>query len=120
MTQAGDISLSRWLKKREFLAVYLISNRCSTSDCNLGEIIDLLTKSLCMSKKTAFNVVKRLIKLRLLERKDKIHFRAKSIDDILNSYLNTYVSTRCSKLKRLTHHAVLSERNTSSTCRARD
>ena len=62
----------RWLKKREFLAYYLLFRTFNHKKVNIGDMIDTL--SLFFGKKTTFNIIKRLKKLGLLKQVNKIEY----------------------------------------------
>ena len=54
------------LRKREIAAYYLLLKK---GEMNLGEAIDLISQQLCTTKRTARNIVKRLIRLGLVKKK---------------------------------------------------
>ncbi len=86
-------------KKREITALWLLYKK--GGEINLGEAIDLLRTELCVTKRTASNIIKRLRKLKLLEVKIYPNeIRIKAIDplsifeSIALEYLK-YRKTRC-------------------------
>ncbi len=52
-------------KKRELAALWLLYRKGES--LNLGEAIDVLRKDLCVNRKTALNIIKRLKKLGIAE-----------------------------------------------------
>ncbi len=97
--QASEKRISRWVKKREFLSYYLLYKRFSTDKFNIGEAIDVLVREFCMSRKSAFNVFRRIYKMGFIERIDKLVYRCLEPSDILDAYLRSYREKRLKRCK---------------------
>ncbi len=95
--QASEIKISRWPKKREFLAYYLLYKEFNVDPFNINEGVEVLMKKLCMNRKTAINVVKRLKKMNYLVSIDTLTLRCRDLLEILDSYLSLYMYTRLKK-----------------------
>ncbi len=87
--------LARWLKKREFLAYYLLYRTYGSNCFNIGEAMDLLIQRYCCSRKVAHNIVKRLYRLGLLVKEDNLVYRCRDLFEVLDTYLTTYITRRC-------------------------
>ena len=92
--------LTRWLKKREFLAYYLIYRVYGSKSFNIGEASDLLIQRFCCSRKVAYNIIKRLYRLGLLVKEDKITYKCKDLFEVLDNYLSTYALKRCRQYRK--------------------
>jgi predicted DNA-binding transcriptional regulator len=82
------------LKKREIAAYYLLLKK---GPINLGEAVDIIAQQLCTTKKTARNIVKRLIRLGLVEKKvnsTSITVSAVKPERILENLYSTYSSQK--------------------------
>ena len=86
-------------KKRELAALWLLYKK--GGEMILGDAIDILRAELCVTKRTASNIIKRLRKLKLLEVKVYPNeIRIKAIDplslfeNVALEYLE-YRKTRC-------------------------
>ena len=87
--------ITRWLKKREFLAYYLIYKAYGSRNFNIGEASDLLIQEFCCSRKVAYNIIKRLYKTGFLIKVDKVIYRCRDLYEVLDNYLSTYILKRC-------------------------
>jgi len=54
--------MARFPKKREWAALLILADK---APLNLGEALDLLKNQMCVTKKTALNIIKRLKRLGL-------------------------------------------------------
>lgn len=81
--------------KRELAALYLLHTM--GGDLNYGEAIDILRTRMCMNKKTARNVVKRLRKIGALtvyKEGGELRVRVRSPWEYLEELLSHYVNVR--------------------------
>ena len=85
----------RWPKKREFITYYLLFRLFKGKKVNIGEIIGVL--SIFMSRKTAFNIVKRLRHLGLLKRTNKVDYEVTDLQEYLDRIATTYLMQRLVK-----------------------
>lgn len=88
----------RWLKKREFITYYLLFRLFKGREVNIGEIIGVL--SLFMSRKTAFNIVRRLKHLGLLKRTNKVDYEVIDLQEYLDRIATVYLIQRLIKKAR--------------------
>ena len=92
--------ISRWPKKREFLAYYLIYKEYGDKEVNIGNVIDLLIKSFCVNRKTAINIIDHLARIGFVERTRPLYVRCLSLNDILDKILCSYIESRKKRCKR--------------------
>lgn len=81
---------SRLLRKRELLGYYLLC-RDSGLEWNVGDAIDRLTRSLLVSRKVAFSIARRLIKMELLQRVDAYKYRCVGFEKYFEELYRNYV-----------------------------
>ncbi len=97
--------MKRVPKKRELTALWLLYTK--SSEMNLGMAIDLLRDELCMTKRTASNVIKRLRKLGLVEirvHNDEIRLKAVSPLSLIENIASQYIELRrkrCKAIRRI-------------------
>jgi DNA-binding MarR family transcriptional regulator len=87
-------------KKRELAALWLLYSRGGT--LNLGEAVDILRDELCMTKRTASNVIKRLKRLGVADievKENEIRVKVKSPFEVLKTLAEEYISRRRSRCK---------------------
>ncbi len=92
--------IARWLKKREFLAYYLLYKVYGSRNFNIGEASDLLIREFCCSRKVAYSIIKRLYKIGFLIKVDKAIYKCRDLYEILDNYLLIYIFKRCKQRKR--------------------
>lgn len=90
----------RWLRKRDFLAYYLIYKVYSSKNFNIGEAVDILIKKFCCSRKVAYNIIKRLYRMGLLIKVDKVVYKCRDLLEVLDDYLSSYTLKRCKQRGR--------------------
>jgi hypothetical protein len=83
----------RWLKKREFLAYYMIYRRLG-SRADQGEILALLRS--VFPRRTARNILKRLRRAGLLTplAGETLVYEVRDLHEYLDSLLSSYISMR--------------------------
>ena len=82
-------------KKRELAALYILYSR--GGDLNYLEAVELLRKEMCMNKKTARNVLKRLRKIGALtvyKAGGELRVKARSPWEFLEEKLQAYIGSR--------------------------
>ncbi|GEM_PF-1650702 len=89
--QATD-KISRLLKKRELLAYYVLCKE--EIEYNIGEALDTIINELILSKKVAWNILRRLIRLGLLTRTDNVHVKCKEFYSYFDALLQSYRERR--------------------------
>ena len=82
----------RWLKKREFLAYYLLFRTFNRKKVNIGELISIL--GLFFSRKTTFNIIKRLRKLGLLKQINELEYEITDLQVFLDTISAHYFLQR--------------------------
>ncbi|RLG84117.1 MAG: hypothetical protein DRO40_02340 [Thermoprotei archaeon] len=92
--------ITRWPKKREFLAYYLIYKVYGSGNFNIGEASDLLIKEFCCNRKVAYNIIKRLYRMGFLIKVDKVIYKCRGLYEILDNYLSKYILKRCKQHER--------------------
>lgn len=90
----GPRFLRRWLKKREFLAYYVLYKHCTSEPCNVGKATDRLVEELAVSRRVALNIIRRLVRLSLLVSTGSLLLRAAPLDSVLDAYLRSYRESR--------------------------
>lgn len=88
---------SRLIEKRELLAYYLLCREDGLK-WNIGDIIDKLVSELYVSRKTAFTITRRLIKMNLLHSIDKFVYKCIGFEKYIEELYRNYV---CKKKNRL-------------------
>jgi len=81
-----------WLKKREFASYLLLWKVFKDQPFNIGEALDVLEDF--MSRKVAYNVLKRLEKLGWISRVNSLEFKVLSFNEIFNSIVLPYLGLR--------------------------
>lgn len=85
----------RWPKKREVAALWLLHSRGPR--LNVGEAIDVLREEMCVTKRTASNIVKRLRRIgavRLERDGDSIVVEALDPAEFIRRYASSYIASR--------------------------
>ena len=85
---------SRLLKKRELVAYYLLCGLEGGRVWNIGEAIDYLVRELCLSRKTAINIIRRYKRIGLLEPRDHVSFECVGLKTYLEEIVKSYVCLR--------------------------
>ena len=89
-------------KKREFAAYRLL---LEYNEINLGEAVEYLSKNLCVPRRTARNIIKRLKRIGFIEiifEESEPKLRVKPLPHVLNLLTDDYIekrSKRCFKGK---------------------
>ncbi|MCD6301333.1 MAG: hypothetical protein J7L82_04605 [Staphylothermus sp.] len=89
--------VSRWsrlLKKRELVAYYLLCGWEGGRTWNIGEAVDYLIKELCLSRKTAINIIRRFKRLELLNQRDQVSLSCVGFKSYLEEIVKNYVCLR--------------------------
>ncbi|WFO75769.1 hypothetical protein J4526_02590 [Desulfurococcaceae archaeon MEX13E-LK6-19] len=91
----------RWIKKREFMVYYFIYKTigCNKS-VNIGELLDLITSTFGFNRKTSLNIIKHLIRIGLLKKQEPMVVSPRCINEVLDSYLEDYISSRKKRLQK--------------------
>ncbi len=90
--QASETINPVYLKKRELVAYYLL---CSNENTwNIGDAVDFLVSKLCLSKKTAYNIFRRLRRLGLLRRQVDLVYKCVPFKVYIERIVEDYVYTR--------------------------
>lgn len=63
-------------------------------DININELIELVMSKLFFNRKTTINILKRLVKIGFLSRRYKMVVSPKCLEQLLDEYLQHYISTR--------------------------
>ena len=87
-----------WIKKREFYSYLLLLWTFGDKPVNVGIVLDLL--KFFMPRGTAFNVLRRLIKLGLVKREDPVMVRVLPVEEAFRSRVVCYFYQRLVKLMR--------------------
>jgi predicted transcriptional regulator len=90
-----DVERRKLPLPRELAALYILHRR--GADLNYGEAIDILRQGMCMNKKTARNVLKRLRKIGAVTvYKDggELRVRVRSPWEYLEALLSSYIELR--------------------------
>lgn len=85
----------RWPKKREVAALWLLHRRGPR--LNIGVAIDLLREELCVTKRTASNIVKRLKRIGALKiERDGDSYVVEALDpaEFIGRYASSYIASR--------------------------
>jgi len=93
--QATD-KISRLLKKRELLAYYVLCRE--EREYNVGEAIDIIIEKLFLSRKVAWNILRRLVRLGLLTRIDNIHIKCRGFYNYFDALLQSYRERRAHRI----------------------
>ncbi len=88
---------SRLMKKRELLAYYILCREDGVK-WNIGEAVDTLMDKLCVSRKVAFSIIRRLKRIGVLENIDKLVYRCIGFNKYFNELYRNYV---CKKKRRM-------------------
>ncbi len=92
----------RWLKKREFLSFFILSERFSGVKADYYDMLFFLEKNMFFSRRVARNVLKRLIKMGYIKRNNDGYF-IRSVKDVLDEYYFMFFTRRLSKSGGLRH-----------------
>jgi len=84
----------RWPKKREFMVYYYLSKKFRGERQSIHQLISDVKDAFNYNTKTAKNIVKRLIKLKYLVRIDGNNIIVRSYQEVLDDYLNDFISKR--------------------------
>ena len=82
------------LNKRELVSYYLLLR---SGTLNIGEAVDLLSERLCMTKRTARRVIKRLKRLSLVNvevKEDSLLVKARGLEEVLTEVSEGYIESR--------------------------
>jgi hypothetical protein len=82
-------------RKRELAALWLLYERGST--LNLGEALDILRSELCVTKRTARNIIKRLRKLGIVEvrvKEGELELKIGNPVDVFKRVVDEYILQR--------------------------
>lgn len=82
------------MKKRELVAYYLLCGWEGGRVWNIGEAIDYLIRELCLSRKTAINIIRRFKRIGLLEPRDQVSFECVGLKTYLEEIVKSYVCLR--------------------------
>ncbi len=94
--QATD-KISRLLKKRELLAFYILC-KDGEREYNIGEVLDIIMNELILSRKVAWNVLRRLIRLGLLRRINNVYVKCIDFSHYFDSLLRSYKEGRVRRI----------------------
>lgn len=94
--QATD-KISRLLKKRELLAFYILC-KGGEREYNLGKALDIIMKELILSRKVAWNVLRRLIRLGLLRRINNVYVKCIDFSYYFDALLRSYREGRVRRM----------------------
>ncbi len=90
--QASEPINPVYLKKRELVAYYLL---CSSENTwNIGDAVDLLISRLCLSRKVAYNILRRLRRLGLLRKQFDLVYKCVPFHVYIKRIVEDYVYTR--------------------------
>jgi len=82
-------------RKRELAAYWIL--REYNEIVNYGTAIDLLRRNLCVTRKVAINIIKRLKKLGLIKvlvSENEVVIKVASFDRVIKQLVNTYINAR--------------------------
>ncbi len=91
----------RWPKKREVAALWLLHERGPR--LNIGVAIDVLREELCVTKRTASNIVKRLRRIGVVKiEREQDGFVVEAMDptEFIGRYASSYIASRKGRCRR--------------------
>jgi len=86
----------RFPKKREWAALVLLYERLGP-EANLGDAIDALRTEMCLTKKTARNIIKRLKRLNFIKTEivdGQVRLRVRNPAEVLREIARSYAANR--------------------------
>ena len=92
--------LKRLLKRRELAALWLLS-REGPSD--IGEAIDILSREMCVTRRTAMSIIKALSRLGLVSLRvsgERVSFKAEDPLTYVRSIALSYIESRRGRCRR--------------------
>jgi hypothetical protein len=91
----------KWPKKREFMAFYLLSRKFSGQEKEELALINEIREELCVTARTSKKIMKRLLSLRMIERKGEGKVRVLGIEEYLEQVYSAYKTERCAKFRKV-------------------
>ncbi len=84
----------RWVKKREFVIYYYLYKKTLGEPISIHDAIFEVKRIFNYNTKTSRNIIKRIINLRLADKVDSNKIILRSIDEVLNDYLASFLAHR--------------------------